>query len=125
MLNIPNLLNIALGVIGGQEVRWRRFKSREQNGRGEWIATYDELPIFGNFQPLDLKTIKTLELDVGQDYHVLYTSQPLQGVNRGTSPDLIVVGGAVYEILHGADWYHQNGWTSPICVRVTDEPKTA
>lgn len=123
MLNLPNLLNLAMGVIGGQEVRWRRFKSRTQNGRGEWITEYDEIPIIGNWQPLDLKTVKTLELDVGQDYHTLYTSQPMAGVNRGTSPDQIVVGVAVYEVLHGPDWYGQNGWTAPICVRVSDEPK--
>lgn len=122
---IPNLLNIALGAVGGQSVVWRAFKARTQNSRGQWITTYEgDRPISGSWQPVDARTVKELGLDTAKRYHNLYTSHPVDQVNRGEAPDLIVEGGKLHEVVGNADWYAQNGWRGILCVEVGDEPES-
>lgn len=123
-MNIPNLLDIALGVIGGQTVIWKKFANRTQNARGQWITTYTDEPVEGSWQPVDSRTIKELGLDTAKRYHNLYTSNPVDNVNRGESPDLIVADGKRHEVVGNTDWYRQNGWRGILCVEVGNEPET-
>ncbi len=122
---IPNLLNIALGAVGSQSVVWRAFKSRTQNGRGQWVTTYeDDRPIDGSWQPVDSQTVKDLGLDTTKRYHNLYAPHPVDQVNAGESPDLIVADGRRHEVVGNADWYQQNGWRGILCVEVGHEPES-
>jgi|SRR5690606_38349006 len=131
----PNLLGLALSALGGQTVQWHRFKSRSQNNRGQWITEYhNPTDILGSWQPVDAQTVKELGLDTSKRYHNLFTSHPVDAVNRGESPDVVVMDGRRHEVVGNMDWYRQNGWRGLLCVDVgphaqpdpepTDEPES-
>lgn len=124
MINLPNLLNLALGVIGGEEATWKKFVGRTQDGRGKWISEYESFPVFGSWQPVSDRRIKELALDMNKRYRTFWSSNPMEGVNRGTAPDQIIYMGEVFEITGGPGWYDQNGWVEIICVGVGNEPGT-
>lgn len=121
-MNLPNLLNIALGAIGGEGVAWRRFESRTQNSRGQWITNYEpETSIIGSWQAVDSRRIKELELDTSKTYRNLYTSNAVDHVNRGESPDMIIANGKQYEVVGNTDWLIENGWRGLLCVEIGNE----
>lgn len=114
-----NLHALASTVIGQQHVTWRQFKSRTQNSRGQWITIYyPDVPIIGSWQPVDERTVKELGLDTSKNYHNLYTSNYVDNVQRGESPDLILNGLEIHEVVGKTDWYRQNGWRGIMCVYV-------
>lgn len=114
-----NLLSLALTALGGQMVQWHQFKSRTQNSRGQWITEYREpVGILGSWQPVDAQTVKDLGLDTSKRYHNLFTSHPVDTVNRGEAPDIIVMDGRRHEVVGNADWLRQNGWRGLLCVDV-------
>lgn len=120
-----NLLGLALAALGGQTVEWHRFKDRTQNSRGQWITEYHEpADIFGSWQPVDAQAVKELGLDTTKRYHNLYTSHPVDNVNRGQAPDLIIVNDRRHEVVGNTDWYQQNGWRGLLCVEVGNEPES-
>lgn len=121
---LPNLLDLALGAIGTQSVVWKQFAGRTQNDRGQWITTYTDQTIVGSFQPVESRTIKDLGLDTAKHYHNLFTSHPVDNVNRGESPDLIVAEGKRWEVVGNTDWYLKNGWRGILCVEVGHEPES-
>lgn len=118
MINLPNLLNLALKVTGGQGAVWKKFSGRTQDPRGNWVTDYEQIPIFGSWQAVDTATMKNLGLDTRKIYKNFYTSNPVRPVNRGESPDQVIVNGEVYEIYGGPDWHDQNGWVGLLCVKV-------
>ncbi|VFR32551.1 Phage protein [plant metagenome] len=114
-----NLLALAGGVIAMQTAQWRRFKSRAQNGRGLWVNEFDpDVPIRGSWQPVGESTIRDLGLDTSKRYFNLYTSNPIDNVQRGEAPDQIVYGGRLHDVVGHSDWYAQDGWRGIMCVDV-------
>lgn len=114
-----NLLSIANSVIGFQQVQWFAFKERTENARGHFESEYfDPVTITGSWQPVGETTVQNLGLDVSKKYFNFYTSNPIENVQRGTSPDKIVFEGSTYDVVGESDWYTQNGWRGIMCVYV-------
>ncbi|MFY3543101.1 phage collar protein [Achromobacter xylosoxidans] len=114
-----NLLGIAAGVIAQQAPVWLKFKARTQNERGQWVNEYEApQPIQGCWQPVGESTIRDLGLDTAKRYHNLYTSHPIDNVQRGAAPDQLIYGGRRHDVVGGADWYTQDGWRGILCVDV-------
>lgn len=120
-MNIPgvNLMNIALSVIGQKQVVWRQFHARTQNALGNWVVQYKPDQILtGSWQSDPTDRVKELGYDSSKNYRRFYVSAPVDGVNRGTSPDLLITDGRKYEVVSTDDWSVQDGWVAILCVDI-------
>ena len=116
-----NLLNAALSIIPPVTVDWRRDAGRTQNAVGQWVTSYTKMgDIEGSFQPIERSKYEALGLDMNQHYYVLYASQDLRAVERGTSGDIIVHKGKAYQAEDPADWLSYNGWRGLLVVEIQD-----
>ena len=114
-----NVLNMALGLIGRKQVVWRQFNARTQNALGNWVVTYKpDVVLSGSWQSDPTDRVKALGYDSSKSYRRFFVSAPVDGVNRGTSPDLLIADGRKYEVVSTDDWTVQDGWVSLICVDV-------
>lgn len=114
-----NLMNVALTVIGSKRVVWRAFLSRSQNSLGNWINAYKrDTWLSGSWQSVPADRVKELGYDTSKTYKKFYVSAPVDGVNRGTSPDLLIADGRKYEVVSTDDWIVQDGWVAILCVDV-------
>lgn len=121
---IPNVLRVALSAVPRQRVCLRRFQSRAQNPRGQWVSTYEaDEAIVGAWQPVDAATAKAQGLDTSRRNWRLWTAHDVKNVNRGAAPDIVVVGDRRHEVMSCTDWLGVNGWRELLCVEVGDEPE--
>lgn len=117
-----NLLKVAAGVIAMQTVQYRQWLSRDRTSAGEFANTYAEpTEIKGSWQPVDMRRIAQLGLDLKKEYRQLWTSTVIQDV-QSTPPrgaDQIIADGSVWEPAYtGGDWSSVDGWRSYVLVRV-------
>lgn len=120
-MNIPgvNLMNLALSVIGTKQVTWRQFHARTQNALGNWVVQYKPDQILtGSWQSDPTDRVKELGYDSSKNYRRFYVSAPVEGVNRGASPDLLITDGRKYEVVSTDDWSVQDGWVAILCVDI-------
>ena len=114
-----NILNMALGLIGRKTVMWRAFAGRTQNALGNWVVTYAaDVPLSGSWQSDPTDRVTELGFDTSKTYRRFWASAPVDAVNRGTSPDLLIADGRKYEVVSTDDWIVQDGWVSIICVDI-------
>ena len=129
-----NLHHIASRYIPQQQALWFRFKSREPDDLGHDQNQYREkykiddklglnqyhepVEIRGSWQAVDTQDAQSMGFDSAQVYRRFYTSHDIKGIQRGTSPDYLVVNGKKYDVMGDADWYEQDGWKSVICIEV-------
>lgn len=120
MIPGSNLLSMAFGLIGTQQLIWLKFAGRTQNALGQWINTYDApVTITGSWQPVDASKYEALGLDMSKAHFQLYTPAPIQPVERATSPDLIEFAGRRYMIERDTnDWINMDGWRGAICIDI-------
>lgn len=114
-----NLHRIASRYIPQQKAMWFRFKSREPDELGhDQNQYYEPVEIRGSWQAVDTQDAQSMGFDSNTVYRRLYTSHDIKGIQRGTSPDYLVVNGKKYDVMGDADWYEQDGWKSVICIEV-------
>ncbi|MDK7757698.1 MULTISPECIES: phage collar protein [Providencia] len=114
-----NLHRIASRYIPQQTALWFRFKNREPDERGHDQNQYHEpVGIRGSWQAVDTQDAQSMGFDSNQVYRRFYTSHDIKGIQRGTSPDFLVINGKKYDVMGDADWYEQDGWKSVICIEV-------
>lgn len=118
-----NILDLALGVIGSQQVFWHQATGRSQNAQGQWITRYDPpQPITGSLQAVDRTRYQALGLDLARRYRVFYGTAPIKGVERGQTPDLLDYDGRRHEVVNDLDWRRQAGWQGVLVVDVGPVP---
>jgi len=107
-----NLLGMAFGVIGQQEVQWERFIGNVENPLGQLVPTYaDPEAIGGSIQSMDARDVQRLGLDMRSTYMTLYTMEPVEGIAKeGRQPDKISYAGNAYDVVGETDWMAQDGW---------------
>ncbi|EMB3081667.1 hypothetical protein QPK77_09475 [Providencia rettgeri] len=114
-----NLHRIASRYIPQQTALWFRFKNREPDERGHDQNQYHEpVEIRGSWQAVNTQDAQSMGFDSNQIYRRFYTSHDIKGIQRGTSPDFLVINGKKYDVMGDADWYEQDGWKSVICIEV-------
>jgi hypothetical protein len=112
-----NLQRIASRYIPQQTVQWYRFRTRELDELGQWQNTYhDPIALRGSWQAIDTQDVKEMGLDTAKVYRKFYTSHDIRSIQRGKSPDFLVVAGRRYDVTGDADWYAQDGWLSIVCI---------
>lgn len=123
MIPGANLLGLALSVIGTQTATWHRAASRAQNDAGQWVTIYaTPVNVRGSWQSVERTKYQALGLDLAKAYFNFYSPAPIQGLGRGTSPDLLDFNGRRHEVVNGLDWVPQNGWRGVMVVDVGPAP---
>lgn len=118
-----NLLNAAHKIIPSVIVSWRRATGRTQNAIGQWITSYAApISLKCSFQPIEKAKYEALGLDMNKHYFVLYGSNELTAVERGTGGDVIDFLGKRYQAEDAIDWYYYNGWKGIVFVEIGDTP---
>ena len=121
MIPGSNLLNMALGLISGQQVGWRRYLGKVKNPAGVQVVTWAAaVDIMGSFQPIDSKLFQQYGLDVSKEYATFYSSQGFTDPERDKTGDRLIYGGEVWQIESKCPWLLQDGWSRVLCVRVTN-----
>lgn len=114
-----NLLALAMGVIGQQQVQWLRYTGMTTTSAGverpTWAAP---VTITGSVQPVDTSLLQQLGLDWTRNYITFYAPAEFQEVERDQSSDRITYAGRTYQVLSGTNWFAQDGWEKVICVEV-------
>lgn len=117
-----NLLKVAAGAIQMQTVQYRAWMSRVKSPAGEWVNTFaTAVPIKGSWQPVDMRKIATLGLDLKKEYRQLWTAVQVKDIeaNPARGADQIIADGSVWEPVNTpGDWSSVDGWRQYIMVRV-------
>lgn len=120
-MSVPgsNLLSIALTVIAPQQIALSRATSRVENAIGEWVTTYAaQVPVEGSWQPVDQTKYESLGLDLTKKYFMFYTTENINSINRGESPDLAERNGRKYSAVGDVPWNDVDGWQSAMFVDI-------
>ena len=114
-----NVLNIALGVIATQTVQILRATGRAQNAVGAWVTNYAAPVTYQvSWQPVDAKKYEQLGLDLAKEYHNIWMRAPVDGIQRGESPDRFIQGGRLHDVVDVRDWYGQDGWVEILVIDI-------
>jgi hypothetical protein len=114
-----NLLAMALGVIGPQTITLYRAVSRAQNPKGDWVTTFAAgYPVEGSWQPVDSRKYAELGLDLKRKYFNFYTSELIEGADRGRAADQCARDGRRYETVGDTPWRTVDGWQAAMFVDV-------
>jgi hypothetical protein len=120
-MSVPgsNLLSIALTVITPQQIALSRATARVENAIGEWVTTYAaQAPVEGSWQPVDQTKYESLGLDLTKKYFMFYTTERINSINRGESPDLCERNGRKYSTVSDVPWNDVDGWQSAMFVDI-------
>ena len=116
---VPNLLNVALSIIPKVKIQWAKTTGRTQNALGQWITEYAEpVALWCSFQPIEKAKYEQMGLDMNKHYFVLYGSQDLTAVERGTAGDVFIHNGLKYQAEDAVDWFSYNGWKAIVVVEI-------
>jgi hypothetical protein len=118
-VQIPNLLNMAMAVVGKQQFTYQKFVSREVNEIGALVPTYTSpQATSGQVQAAPRHLFELYGLDFQKTILIFYVSQDIIDIQRDVSGDKIQYQGATYQCLTETDWYKINGWKSIVAVKI-------
>lgn len=114
-----NLLALALGVIGNQQVQWLKYAGTTVTPAGIQRPTWDApVTINGSIQPVDANTLQQLGLDWTRNYVSFFAPAEFEEIERDQSSDRIAYAGRTYQVVGKTAWFYQDGWDKVICVEV-------
>ena len=117
-----NILNMAMGVVGSQEIEWRAFEGITTSPSGQRVPTWaDAVTVRGNIQPASDVLVQQLGLDRSKEYVIFYASRSFTKPSRDMAGDRLTYAGKTYEVQTPSQWFAQAGWQGALSVRVTDE----
>lgn len=118
-MQIPNLLNMAMSVVGKQQFTYYKNISRYGNDIGVLQATYTAgKTLSGQIQAAPRNLFELYGLDFQKTLLVFYVSHDIIDVQRDVSGDQIEYMGDKYQCLSETDWHKINGWTSVVAVKI-------
>lgn len=118
-MQLPNLLNMALPLVGVQQFTYYRFASRITNDIGLDVAQYESgIILSGQVQAVPRYLYEVYGLDFQKNYVTFYVSKDVLDVTRDISGDQIKYADKIFQVLSENDWYPMNGWTGILSVQV-------
>lgn len=115
--SLPNLLELALGVLPSVAFKYRHFVKSEVNEMRVKVAVYTEwADCVGMVQPVQQSAYKDLGLDFSKRNVNAWGSIPLQTLTNQEQPDQLLYGGMVYNIVSVNEWNAYNGWANVTAV---------
>lgn len=116
-----NLLEMALGLTGTQDVEWSAFEGKTTNAAGYDVATWaDPVTVAGSFQAVSSSLIQQLGLDMSRNYGTFFASKNFGDLNRDKTSDRLAYAGKIYQVISKTPWHAQDGWDYVLCVEVTN-----
>ncbi len=132
-MNIGNILNVALNIIGTSKFEFRKFvgKSVDEFGiphveYGPWTAHRGSVQpgIVSSFggKNISEKDYKEMGLDWTRSHITVWLSGvDVKTVYKQDAADQIRYRGRVYNLIQSADWIEENGWKRCYCMERIDE----
>lgn len=115
--SLPNLLELALGVLPSVSFKYRHFVKSEVNEMRVKVAVYTEwADCVGMVQPVQQSAYKDLGLDFSKRNVNAWGSIPLQTLTNQEQPDQLLYGGMLYNIISVNEWNAYNGWANVTAV---------
>lgn len=115
--SLPNLLELALGVLPSVSFKYRHFVKSEVNEMRVKVAVYtDWADCVGMVQPVQQSAYKDLGLDFSKRNVNAWGSIPLQTLTNQEQPDQLLYGGMLYNIVSVNEWNAYNGWANVTAV---------
>jgi len=117
MIPGSNLLNMALGVIGSQVVKYYRDIGREKLDNGIWVTQFAPVEVIrtGSAQAIQRSKEDQNGLWVSRTFLEWIVPRKVLGVERDASGDEIEWGGKRWVIGSTEDWQEQDGWCVALC----------
>ena len=116
-----NLLNLAHTIIGTQTGMLERPAARVKNAVGLYENQYQApVPVVGSFQPVPRQVYQQLGLDFNSSYLMLYTSTPLDDIQRGETGDIIRFNSQRFRAVGNNEWTPVDGWNGVLLIRVRE-----
>ncbi len=121
MNKIPssNLLKKAFRIIKQDVFAYRKFRGRTTNGIGIDVPEYEpDIDLKGSVQVIPRTLYQEIGLDWKKNYIMIYSSDVIEGVSRGTSGDRVVFNEKLFQVLNENDWTPVDGWNGVMCVEI-------
>lgn len=121
MIPGSNLLNMAMGLIAPQTVKYFQALPR---GAANTIGVLPSAfaagvnVTTGSLQPVPQNMFQQLGLDYAKTYVTWFVQRQIVGLERNSSGDEIEWNGSRYKCQNETDWFGQDGWLSIICVKI-------
>ncbi len=117
MNDLPNLLEMALGVLPTVDFKYRHFIGSIVNEMRVKEANYTEWEnCVGMVQPVQQSAYKDLGLDTAKRNVNAWGSIPLKTLTNQEQPDQILYDGMIYNIVAVNEWNQYNGWANVTAV---------
>lgn len=112
-----NLLEIALGVIPGENFIYRRFLGTVENEIGLNVPQFAEpIEVTGSIQGVELDVYSQLGLDFQKNYRLVYASIDMKGIEEQEIPDRLEFYGLTWSVVKIVPWVKYNGWNGVLVV---------
>lgn len=121
MIPGSNLLNMAMGLIAPQTVKYFQALPRgAANSIGVLPSTFAAGVdvATGSLQPVPKALFQQLGLDYKKTYVTWYVQRSVIGLERDSSGDEIEWNGNRYKCQDENDWFGQDGWLAMLCVMI-------
>ncbi len=118
-MQLPNLLNMALTLVGIQQFSYYKFLSRETNSIGLDESVYaSPIIVAGQIQAVPRNLYQAYGLDFQKNYIVFYISKDILDIKRDVSGDQIKYANKTFKCESETDWFAINGWTGVLSVEI-------
>lgn len=123
-MSIPgeNLLDVALSVIGSQEVLYYQYAGRTLNSMGVYVASFVDPAIDvyeGSIQPVNRSVYAERGLDLEKNYVSWFLPFiDAQDLVRDQAGDQFEYNGRRYQMKGKTDWFMQDGWVEMLGVDI-------
>jgi len=120
-----DILSLALGVIGSQEVVYYKYLDKTTS------ATLRDVPVYadgvvistGSLQPVPRSKYEFMGLDFNRSYvnwfvPVEVLGLVIQDIGRDVSPDQLEWNGSKYQVISLTPWDGQDGWVEALCQKL-------
>lgn len=115
--SLPNLLELALGVLPSVTFKYRHFVRSEVNEMRVKVAVYTDWAVcVGMVQPVQQSAYKDLGLDFSKRNVNVWGTIPVQTLTDQEQPDQLLYDGMLYNIISVNEWNAYNGWANVTAV---------
>lgn len=119
---LNNLYSQATKIIPKQSAQLLKWLSRVDNGRGQYIDTYDSPVTFtGSFQSIPRELFDKMGLDYKKKYFMVYTDTKISGLDRDRSGDRVIYQGSTFKAEKEGGWKPVDGWSGVMLVEIPND----
>jgi len=117
-MSIINVLNVALNVLGSQDVGFRRYLNTTITDDGIREDTFaPAITVKGAAQQMSSALVQKLKLDSNKQHMKFWLPADVTMVEPPKGNDVIIYNGYNWAIIEQEDWYNYNGWVGVVAVK--------